>query len=151
MMITGLSLDVHKKYIEILIDNIPKIFEKFNSNYYRSMKIRKIFLDNPMLPCRWYVVLDNWSIITIRERGNNCIIHKGIKSIFYVTDEDIIKHFVSKNSSDFEVLDEAIQELGAELMPGAREYERKYIEYENSSAEEWVQTELRKAKLSRLL
>ncbi|NPV13150.1 MAG: hypothetical protein HPY57_15390 [Ignavibacteria bacterium] len=104
-----------------------------------------------MLPCRWYVVLDNWSIITIRERGNNCIIHKGIKSIFYVTNEDIIKHFVSKNSSDFEVLDEAIQELGAELMPGAREYERKYIEYENSSAEEWVQTELRKAKLSRLL
>lgn len=42
MMITGLSLDVHKKYIDILIKNIPSIFEKFDINYYRIKKLEKI-------------------------------------------------------------------------------------------------------------
>lgn len=45
MMITGLSLDVHKKYIDVLIDRIPSIFEKFDSNYYRRKKLLKITKD----------------------------------------------------------------------------------------------------------
>jgi hypothetical protein len=42
MMVTGLSKDIHKKYIEVLIDNIPTIFEKFDSNYNRKMKLKRV-------------------------------------------------------------------------------------------------------------
>lgn len=116
------------------------------------MKIRKIFLDYGGFPMRWLVVLDDWSIITIRERTNTCVIYKGEKSIFDVTDNDIIKHFTSKFSADLKVLDEALEELNVELMPDAKEYYDKYIQYElGIEVEEWVKMESRKAKLRRLI
>jgi len=101
---------------------------------------------------RWLVVMDNWSIITIRERGNICLIYKGIKSIFDVNDNDIIKEFTTKYNGDLKVLDEALDKLKIELMPGAMEYYNKYIEYElGINVEDWVKIQLRKEKLIRIL
>lgn len=87
------------------------------------MKIRKIFLDYGGYPMRWLVVLDNYDVITIRERGNQCVVYKGCGSIFYVKDDEIILDFESTNSADWEVLTETIEKLNAEVMTNTNPYE----------------------------
>jgi hypothetical protein len=96
------------------------------------MKIKRIYKEHDYCPIRWFVILDDDSIITIRERCNNCIVYKEDKSIFSVTDEDVLLEFVTQESNDDSTLLIAIDKLGAEILPSAMDYlHESWYDYKN--------------------
>lgn len=85
------------------------------------IKIKHIVLEHEAFPIRWWLMDENGNEYTIRERGGECVIHKGIKSIFEVTQEDVILEFEVKEHSDESTLPIALEKMGAVLLPGAED------------------------------
>lgn len=114
----------------------------------RPIIIRKLFFNYGSYPIRWLAVLEDWSTITIRERGNECVIFKGLGSIFGVDyDESFI--FETKESSNIKVLDEILDRPEIVLLPNALEF--AYIFCTDEEVLEWITFEKRKDKLIRIL
>lgn len=85
------------------------------------IKIKNIVLEHDCFPIRWWLRDENGNEYTIRERGGNCVIHKGIKSIFDVTAEDVILEFDVETHSDESTLPIALDKMNAVLLPGAED------------------------------
>jgi len=92
------------------------------------MNIIKIVKDYDAFPIRWILTTDEHKEITVRERGK-CVVYWGVKSIFSVTDEDIITIFDVEEQNDDNTLIEALNKIGAVLLPEVLKNVK--INYEN--------------------
>ena len=96
----------------------------------KKIYIKKIFKDFDCCPIRWRAILEDDSIITIRERGHNCVVYKTDKSVFSVTDEDVIINFVTEFTGEDVVLQEALLKMHAKVDSDAMNYlHENYDEY----------------------
>jgi len=86
------------------------------------MVVKKIFKEHDYCPIRWFAVLDDDSVICIRERFSHCIIYKGYKSIFLIADDDILLEFDTEQPSEDSTLTIALEKINAVLLPGAMDY-----------------------------
>ncbi len=85
------------------------------------IKIKKIRKDYGGFPIRWIAETEDGELITIRERGCQCVVYKGDKSIFSVEEEDVIVNFETKESCDDGTLVLALEKMNAILLPSVLE------------------------------
>lgn len=83
------------------------------------IKIKHIVKEHDCFPIRWWLRDEDDNVYTIRERGGECVIHHGIKSIFSVTEEDIITEFQVGEESNDSTLPVALLKMNAILLPNA--------------------------------
>ncbi len=83
------------------------------------IQIKHIVKEHDYFPIRWWLMDEDDKVYTIRERGGECVIHHGIKSIFSVTDEDIIATFPVQEESNDSTLPIALIKMNAILLPNA--------------------------------
>jgi hypothetical protein len=112
------------------------------------INIKHIALEHDCFPIRWWLKDDKGKVYTIRERGGTCVVHHGIKSIFSVTDADVISEFEVEEQSDVSTLPIALDKMNAILLPGATDatIDENFIEYTDNHAAQVQQTRDKKIK-----